>query len=143
MEISTFLAYQEKDTLNVQQVKAFYKAAREKDKEALARILADEPVWNVSPGFPYGGVYSGMAEVYGDFYPNLLGSFSSFRALPDVFIDGGDVVTALGFYKFIKKEGDSPTLVRFSHTWGFTPDGRIKGVWQVADSAQFITPKQS
>lgn len=139
MEVSTFLEHQEKDTLNVQRVKAFYKAAREKDKEALSRLLTDEPVWNVSPGFPYGGVYHGMAEVYGVFYPNLFGSFSSFGAIPDVFIDGGDVVTVLGFYKFIKKEGDSPTLVRFSHTWGMTSDGRIKGVWQVADSAQFIT----
>lgn len=139
MEVSAFLENQEKDTLNVRRVKAFYTAARAKDKEALLQLLTDEPVWNVSPGFPYGGIYRGMGEVYGIFYPNLFSSFSSFGAIPDVFIDGGDVVTVLGFYKFIKNEEDSPTLVRFSHTWKMTPDGRIKGVWQVADSALFIT----
>ncbi|TKU10591.1 nuclear transport factor 2 family protein [Citrobacter sp. wls829] len=137
MEASTFLEHQENDTLNVRRVKAFYQAAREKNKEDLSQLLTDEAVWNVSPGFPFGGVYCGMAEIYGIFYPNLSGSLNSFGAIPDVFIDGGDVVTVLGFYKFTKNEEDSPTLARFSHTWRIAPDGRINGVWQVADSAQF------
>lgn len=138
MEISTFLEHQEKDTQNVKLVKAFYQAAKEKDGETIAKLLVDEPVWNVSPGFPDGGVYRGLAEIFQSFYPSLLSRFHFFDAIPDVYIDGGDVVTVLGYYKFIKKEGESSKLVRFSHTWGIDNNGRIKGVWQVADSAQFI-----
>lgn len=139
MEISTFLEHHEKDTVNVKRLKEFYKAAKEKNIETLTKLLVDDPVFNVSPGFPDGKIYRGMAEIYGVFYPNLRSRFHYFGAIPDVFIDGGDVVTVLGFYKFIKKEGEPFRLVRFSHTWGIDIDGRIKGVWQVADSAQFIT----
>jgi len=138
MEISTFLEHHEKDTLNVKQVKALYKAAKEQDSETLTKLLVDDPVWNVSPGFPDGGVYRGMAEIFGSFYPSLLSRFHYFDAIPDAYIDGGDVVTVLGYYKFIKMEGESFRLVRFAHTWGIDIDGCIKGVWQVADSAQFI-----
>ena len=139
MEISTFLEHVEKDTQNVKQAKTLYKAFTERDKETIAKLLVDDPVWNVSPGFPDGGVYRGMAEVFGSFYAKLRSRFKSFSAIPETFIDGGDVVTVLGFYKFEKDEEDSFRLVRFAHTWKINIDGRIKGVWQVADSAQFIT----
>lgn len=139
MEISTFLEHDERHTQNVKQVKALYKALSEKDREAIAKLLVDDPVWNVSPGFPDGGVYRGMSEVFGSFYTKLRSRYRSFGAIPETFIDGGDVVTVLGFYKFETKEEDSFRLVRFSHTWKINIDGRIKGVWQVADSAQFIT----
>ena len=139
MEISVFLEHDGKDTQNIKQAKALYKAFREKDRETIAKLLVDDPVWNVSPGFPYGGVYKGMAEVFGSFYSKLRSRYSSFSAIPETFIDGGDVVTVLGFYKFKSNEEDSFRFVRFAHTWGINIDGRIKGVWQVADSAQFIT----
>ncbi|SFG29329.1 hypothetical protein SAMN05660649_01301 [Desulfotomaculum arcticum] len=143
MEISTFLEHQEKDTQNVKRVKAFYRAAKEKDSETITKLLVDDPVWSVSPGFPDGGIYRGLAEIFHSFYPSLLSRFYYFDAFPDVYIDGGDVVTVLGYYKFIKKEGESSKLVRFSHTWGIDNDGRIKGVWQVADSAQLITSNKT
>lgn len=143
MEISTFLNHHEEDTLNVRRVKAFYEAAKNRDRETLITLLVDNPVWNVCPGFPEGGIYRGIAEVYGSFYPNLRNRFHYFGAIPDVFVDGGDVITVLGFYKFIKKEGEPFKLVRFSHTWKIDPDGRIGGVWQVADSAQFIISNEA
>jgi len=137
MEITTFLEHDEKDTQNVQQVKTLYKALHENDGKMIATILVTDPVWNVSPDFPYGGVYCGMAEVFGSFYAKLLKRFKSFSARPETFIDGGDVVTVLGFYKFTNDQNELPKFVRFSHTWRINDDGRIKGVWQVADSAQF------
>jgi hypothetical protein len=75
-----------------------------------------------------------MAEVSA-FYRKLLPRFRHFSAEPDVFVDGGDIVTALGFYSFTVNEWDTVKLIRFSHTWKIAPDGRIEGVWQVADSA--------
>ena len=52
----------------------------------------------------------------------------------DVFIDGGDVVTVLGFYGFKVREDSPYRRVRFSHTWKISPEHRIAGVWQVCDS---------
>ncbi|SMC88322.1 nuclear transport factor 2 family protein [Sporomusa malonica] len=138
METCIFFDHCEKDTQIVKQVKNLYKALKASDKEAIAKILADDPVWNVSPGFPYGGVYNGMAEIFGSFYSKLRNQFNSFGAMPETFIDGGDVVTVLGFYTFKSNKDNSTKFVRFSHTWKINGDGRIKGVWQVADTAQFI-----
>jgi len=137
MEINNFLEHDEQNTPNIRQIKALYKALSEKDTETIGKLLVDEPVWNVSPGFPGGGVYLGMAEVFGNFYTKLRNRYKKFGALPETFIDGGDIVTVLGFYKFEKPEEASLRFVRFAHTWKFDIDGRIKGVWQVADSAQF------
>lgn len=138
IEFSTFLENHEKDTPNIQRVKALYKASGEKDIETITKLLVDEPVWNVCPGFPDGGIYRGIDGVYGSFYASLFNHLHYLEAVPDAHIDGGDVVIVLGNYKFARKEGESFRLARFTHIWGIDTDGRIKGVWQVADSAQFI-----
>lgn len=138
MEIGTFLEYQEKESPNTKKIRDFYLAARERNMDVITKLLIDEPVWNVCPGFPFGGIYHGMNQVYGEFYPNLKSSFHHFGAIPDVIVDSGDIVLVLGFYEFIKNESDPRKLVRFAHTWKIDQDGHIKGVWQVADSAQFI-----
>lgn len=125
------------DTANVRQVKAVYSSAREQALESLRKLLVPEPVWDVCPGFPEGGVYKGMIEVFGQFYPKLLSRVHSMRAVPDTFLDGGNSVVVLGHYQITSGKDDPPTSVRFAHVWGINEDGRIKGVWQVADSARF------
>jgi ketosteroid isomerase-like protein len=134
MEINTFLEHREQDTPNVTLVKELYKALNGGDKAALSRILSDTPTWNVCPGNPEGGTYRGMDEVFGTFYRTMLKNFHRFKGEPEVFIDGGDVVTALGFYSFKVREGGPIRRVRFSHTLKMTSDNRIDGVWQVCDS---------
>ncbi len=141
MEMSTFLEYQENDTQNVQSVKKLYQKLKEGDSTAISKLLVDDPTWHVCPGFPHGGTYRSVDKVFGLFYLKLRNRFYYFDAEPDVFIDGGDVVTVLGFYKFMVNDGDPVKPVRFSHTWKITSNGRIKGVWQVADSSQFIIKK--
>ncbi|RFP18785.1 MULTISPECIES: nuclear transport factor 2 family protein [unclassified Duganella] len=126
------------DTKNLRQVKALYRALKSKDLQSIREILVDEPVWDVAPGFPEGAVYRGMAEVFGGFYPKLLAHVHAFGAFPERFVDGGDTVVALGDYRVTKTEGSPPVQVRFSHVWDVDDHGRVKGVWQVADSAQFF-----
>ena len=126
------------DSENIRQVKSLYRSLKCKDQQSLLKILVDEPVWDVSPGFPDGAIYRGMAEIFGGFYKKLFSRVHSFGAFPDSFVDGGDTVVALGHYKITKTEGCSPIFVRFSHAWRIDNKGRVKGVWQVADSAQFF-----
>ncbi|NVD73740.1 nuclear transport factor 2 family protein [Duganella sp. BJB1802] len=126
------------DSEGLRKVKALYRALKSKDQQLIKEILVDEPVWDVSPGFPEGAIYRGISEVFGGFYHRLLARVHSFGAFPDKFVDGGDTVVALGHYRITKNEGGDPALVRFSHVWGIDDKGRVKGVWQVADSAQFF-----
>lgn len=128
------------DTPNVRNVKAIYSALKARDLTTLSNLLIDEPIWDVTPGFPEGGIYKGMSGVFGNFYKKLLAHVHTLGAYPQAFVDSGDVVVALGYYRVRAKESDTPTLVRFAHVWGVDTDGRIKGVWQVADSACFPRP---
>ena len=91
------------------------------------------------PGFPEGRTYSGIDEVFGTLYSDKIPKLfaTGLYAIPEVFIDGGDVVSVLGFYMFAVKKGDPLAKARFSHTWKIAPDGRIAGVWQVADTHIF------
>lgn len=126
------------DSRNLRQVKALYRALKSKDQQLIREILVDEPVWDVAPGFPEGAIYRGIAEVFGGFYQQLLARVHALGAFPDKFVDGGDTVVALGHYRITKTEGGPPVLIRFSHAWSVDDRGRVKGVWQVADSAQFF-----
>jgi ketosteroid isomerase-like protein len=135
MEITAFLGHKEQETQNIRLVKELYRALNGGDKIALSGILSDHPTWNVCPGNPEGGTYTGMDEVFGTFYRKMLKNFHSFKGEPEVFIDGGDVVVALGFYSFKVREGGPIRRVRFSHTFKISSDNRIEGVWQVCDSS--------
>jgi len=134
LEINDFLDHKDTDSSNISLVKALYKALNGGDRDALLRILSENPIWNVCPGIPHGGKYCGMNEVFGAFYRALITEVGSFRAEGEVFIDGGDVVSVLGYYVFEVREGAQIGRVRFSHTWKITSDNRIDGVWQVCDS---------
>ncbi len=123
------------DTTNIRQVKALYLALKNRDKAALANLLVAEPTWDVTPGFPHGAQYKGMAAIFGEFYPKLLTGFNAFSANPETYVDGGDKVVVLGHYQFNKTGDDNSTSARFTHTWQIASDGRIEGVWQVADTA--------
>lgn len=127
----------ESDTANVRKVKALYSALKAKDFAALRDLLVDEPIWDVTPGFPEGGIYKGMSAVFGEFYMKLLAQVHSLGAFPEAFVDGGDVVVAIGCYRIRAHESGAPEQVRFAHIWGIDAERRIKGVWQVADSARF------
>jgi hypothetical protein len=83
------------DTSNVRNVKALYSALKSRDLAALSNLLIDEPIWDVAPGFPEGGIYKGMSGVFGGFYQKLLAQVHTLGAYTQVFLDRGDVVVCL------------------------------------------------
>jgi hypothetical protein len=134
----SILEHNNNDSVNVKNVKAIYRAMKLADIQTLERLLVSEPFWDVCPGFPKGAVYKGLPDVLGIFYKNLRALFNSFGASPETFIDGGDTVVVLGYYHVQKNDNDPITYVRFCHSWSIE-NALIKGVWQVADSAQLPT----
>ena len=141
MEINDFLEHKEEDTKSIALLKEFYAGKvwntvyGALNMDAVTRLFVDSPSWHVCPGFPDGGSYYGRDEVFDTLYAeNIRNRYSLFYGKPEVFIDGADVVTVLGFYHFAVNKGDPVIHARFSHTWKIAPDGRVEGVWQVADS---------
>lgn len=137
--LTSILESNTQDSANLGQVKGIYRALKSSDINSLKQIMVEEPVWDVSPGFPEGKIYRGLPEILGVFYANLRSQVHSFAAVPDSFVDGGDTVVALGHYLITKAEGDIPISIRFCHAWSINHQGNVKGVWQVADSAQFFS----
>lgn len=121
------LAEKTGDSENLRKVKALYRALKSGNKQALR-------------GFPGGGVYCGLSEIFDGFYQKLRGRVVSFGAFPDSFVEDGDTIVTLGHYHVTKNETVSPISIRFCHVWRMDDKGRVKGIWQVADSARFFAP---
>jgi ketosteroid isomerase-like protein len=125
------------DSINVRHIKELYASLTNRDLPSARRLLVDEPVWDISPGSPDGGRYAGFDQIFGGFYRRLAARFRTFAVDPSKFVDGGDAVIAIGHYVLTDHEAGPEKRIRFAHAFGIARDGRITGVWQVADSALF------
>jgi len=102
------------------------------DPAVAQEILAPDIVWDITPGFPGGGVYHGFDSVVNDFFGPLFARFDSFYAVGEEYYSDGDHVTALGHYEGTTKTGEN-IQVRFIHLWTVR-DGKIARLQQAADS---------
>lgn len=96
-------------------------------------IMAPDVVWDITPGYPLGGVYTGLDSVLGDFLAPLGARYAALSAHPEQFIEGtnGQVVV-LGHYRIDSASG-STTDARFIHIWTIRGH-QITRLDQVADS---------
>ena len=119
-------------TANIALVRRFYDANG--DPAVVAELMASDIVWDVTPGFPLGGVYRGFQSVASDFFGAMPQSWTSFRAQgEEFFADAEDHVTALGHYHATARNGKAVTP-RFIHIWTVR-DGKLVHLQQAADSA--------
>lgn len=102
------------------------------DPAVLAEVLAADIVWDVTPGFPQGGVYTGLASVGEDFFGGLLKQVGGIYAEADEIYADDDHVFALGQYHVTSKSGKTVTP-RFIHLWTVR-DGKLAHMQQAADS---------
>ncbi|MET7280109.1 nuclear transport factor 2 family protein [Kribbella sp. NPDC005582] len=101
--------------------------------EVTAEILAPDLVWDITPGFPYGGIYHGWESVGRDFFGRLLPDFASFAGNGDQFFAAGDDhVFVLGHYHAVSKTGTEADA-RFIHLWTIR-DRKLTHLRQAADS---------
>ena len=116
--IKEFLEHETDDTRNIALLKDFYMGKSMNtvtgtfDIDAVSRMFIDSPTWHVCPGFSDGGTYSGINEVFRTFYSEKIPKLfaTGLYAIPEVFIDGGDVVSVLGFGSMAKIAPDAKAL---------------------------------
>ncbi|MFD9003325.1 nuclear transport factor 2 family protein [Streptomyces sp. NPDC059582] len=103
------------------------------DPAVLQEVIHPEIVWDVTPGFPGGGVYHGFDSVGRDFFGPFLDRFDAFFPVGEqYYADDEDHVFALGHYHAVTKEGETAD-VRFIHLWTVR-DGQLTELRQVADT---------
>jgi ketosteroid isomerase-like protein len=102
--------------------------------DVTAEIIAPDLVWDITPGFPNGGVYQGWESVGRDFFGKIAPEFDSYAAEPQQFFaaDDTDHVFVLGHYRGVTKTGNKVD-VRFIHLWTVR-DGKLTHLQQAADS---------
>lgn len=116
-------------------VRSLYESLKTRNVERLKEIVTEDVTWDVTEGFPFGRTYKGIDDVLHNFYGRVLPRLDRFGTEHEKFIDGGDCVVALGYYLMTQKGSTEERRVRFAHIWGIK-DGKVTGVWQVADSAR-------
>ncbi|MGW3981909.1 nuclear transport factor 2 family protein [Streptomyces mirabilis] len=103
------------------------------DPAVSQEVMAPDIIWDVTPGFPNGGVYNGLDSVGGDFFRRVFEVFESFYAEGEQFFEDADNhVFVLGHYRGVSKKGKT-AKVRFIHLWTVR-DGKLAHMQQAADS---------
>ncbi|MEU6381633.1 nuclear transport factor 2 family protein [Streptomyces sp. NPDC046909] len=119
------------DSPNVALIRRVYESGMA--PEVTAEVFADDLVWDITPGFPYGGVYHTWASAGQDFFGRLAPSFEAFGAVPEEYFgdDDGHVFVS-GHYHGKSKTGEEFDA-RFIHFWTIR-DGKAVQLRQAADS---------
>ncbi len=97
------------------------------------QLMSSDVVWDITPGFPLGGIYTGLDSVLDDFLAALGGQVAGLSAQPQEFFEDSDGhVIVLGYYG-VQSHSGHHTEARFVHIWTIR-DNRITRLQQVADS---------
>ncbi|MCG7210115.1 nuclear transport factor 2 family protein [Streptomyces arenae] len=119
------------DSANITLVRRLYESGMA--PEVTAEILTPDFVWDITPGFPHGGIYHGWDNVARDFFGPMRPNYESFGSVPEhYYTDDHGHVFVLGHYHAETKTGNKAD-VRFIHLWTIR-DGKIAGLVQAADS---------
>ena len=118
------------DSVNVALVRRVYDSGMA--PEVTAEVIDPDIVWDITPGFPYGGIYKTWASAGADFFGRLAPDFASFGAVAEQFYDAGAHVFVRGHYHAVSKSGQEADA-RFIHLWTVR-DGKLTHLVQAADS---------
>ena len=117
------------DTSQIALIRKLYAAMG--DPNTFKSLLADDVEWDITEGFPKGGVYRGLNKTVSDFFP-FLADFDEFYAKGDEYFESGDHVIVLGRYFGVTKKGRK-VQSRFAHFWTIR-DGKVVRLQQTADT---------
>lgn len=118
-------------TENTALTRRFYDARG--DRAIIDEVMSQDVVWDITPGFPHGGVYRGLDTVLTEFLGSVREQFSSMAAKPDRFLAAGDHhVIVLGHYAATAANGRSADA-RFVHIWTIE-NGKLARLHQTADT---------
>ncbi len=101
---------------NVELIKKFYLAFKNKDKDVLLDCCDEKIQWQLSDGMPNGGTYLGKQAIFDEYFPKMLSNFKEFHAVPEQFTDLKYYVMVTGKYSGVSINNKS-FEVSFSHVY--------------------------
>jgi uncharacterized protein len=116
---------------NADLIRHVYDAFARGDVPTVLAALDPAVSWTEAEGFPYAGTYVGPDAVLNGVFMRLGTEWEGFEALPDEFVDGGDTIVALGFYRGTYRATGRPMRAAFAHVWHLRDSKVIKFVQYV------------
>ncbi len=121
-------------TDRVDLVRSAYEAFANGDIPKVASMLA-ETEWHEAKGMPYGGVFNGADEIFGNVLGPIAQDVEGFQVTPQEILPvGDDRVISLGQYT--GKGANGPVDVRYAHLWTVR-DEKVVRFEQFADTKLF------
>ncbi|MFG2526189.1 nuclear transport factor 2 family protein [Streptomyces sp. NPDC048527] len=117
---------------NADVIKRMY--AAKGDIKVLRDVISPDAEWDITVGFPHGGVYNGLDTIISDFF-SFFGDFDEFWAEGDEFWEVDDHVIALGRYQGRAKATGERFTSRFVHIYTLR-ENKITRLQQTNDTVQ-------
>jgi uncharacterized protein len=127
---------------NLEILKQAYQAFAEGNIAQVTANWAPDMVWAECTGFPYSnedGIYTGAQDVIEGIFAKIPEYYDGFNIEVTDFVDGGDKIVMVGYYKGIWKATGKNFKANATHTWTFK-NGKITNFFQAVDSAEIINP---
>ena len=121
-------------TDRVELVRGAYEAFGNGDIPKVASMLA-ETEWHEAQGMPYGGVYKGAEEIFGNVLGPIAQDVEGFQVTPEEILPVGDD-RAISLGRYTGKGANGPVDVRYAHLWTIRDDKVVK-FEQFADTKLF------
>ena len=122
---------------NVDLIRAIYGAVATGDIEGVVSRMSPAIAWTEAENFPYadGNPYIGPEAILTGIFARLGGEWDGFAAVPDEFLDAGDMVVVLGRYRGTYKATGRTLDAQLAHVWR-VENGKAAAFQQYTDTLQ-------
>ena len=122
---------------NLDLIRAIYDAFAAGDIPAVLARMSPDIVWNEAENFPYadGNPYRGPEAILSGVFARLGGEWDGFAAVPEEYLDAGEVVVALGRYCGTWPATGRAMNAQMVHVWR-VQDGKVTAFQQYTDTLQ-------
>jgi ketosteroid isomerase-like protein len=127
---------------NLEVLKQAYKDFSSGNVEAVVATWHPDIVWAECTGFPFvqgNGIYVGIQAIVEGVFANIPVYYDGFNIETTDFVDGGDKIVMVGYYKGTYKSTGKKFKANAMHAWTFK-NGKVSHFFQAADSALIINP---
>lgn len=98
-------------------VQAHYSGMAQGNPDAAFAVCAHDIEWIESAGSPYAGVYRGATEILAGVMGRIASDFDPFALEELEFMDAGEAVIVLGWYRGTGSRTGTSFRSRFVHVW--------------------------
>lgn len=114
-------------------IKSLYKYFAEGNTDAIRYIFSTDIEWEQMDGFPNGGRYIGADDIFEHVFAGFGKYWTGWHAQVDEFIEAGNYVFAIGFYKGTYNATQKSISAAFIHRYTIQ-EGKITHFKQYTDT---------